>query len=165
MVLGIIELQIDPQLLGGLLEGGRIGGPPATLGTGLDETHDHVRVGVDLGRLFRRGGRLAAHQEQARQQDQNECQLVAQHVLLSLSLSSLGVSSPLRREVPHRYNEDWRLSSRRWRESRSPRERPLGDLNHQAGASFSRAAIHWTAAPPLPQFPWGAMSSGVRPTL
>src|SRR4030067_759883 len=102
MVLGIIELQIDPQLLGGLLEGGRIGGPPATLGTGLDETHDPVRVGGDPGRLLPPGG---------------------------------------------------------------PPEPPLGDLNHQAGASFSRAAIHWTAAPPLPQFPWGAMSSGVRPTL
>ena len=45
LVLGVVELEVDAQLLRRLLEGRRVGRAPAALGTGLDEADGHVGVG------------------------------------------------------------------------------------------------------------------------
>ncbi len=44
LVLGVVELEVDAELLGGVLERRGVGGAPATLGAGLDEPDGQVLI-------------------------------------------------------------------------------------------------------------------------
>ncbi len=83
LVLGVVELEVDAQLLRGLLEGRGVGGAPAALGTGLDEADGHVLVRLAAGRgrgggggcpgRRGRGARAGARTGRGEREDRERC--------------------------------------------------------------------------------------------